>query len=288
MSINLIDAQGDILITNRKYVITGATSGIGNALAVRFSKNNVVFAGYRNKDFVENLKKISSNIIPFYIDMEEKGSISRAAEYIKSQADKIDVLVNAAGYVVGGAMESVDVDDIRKQFEVNVFSHLDFSQQLLPVLKDKIINISSMASFGIFPFIAPYCASKRSLDILFNLMQIEMSAKSALKIVSVKPGVIATALWGKSMELNKKSIEKAKDGYAEAIEYLRESAYKNQTNGLNVEKVVDLIVKIDSCRRPKSSYTIGADAKVAAIFSMLPQRLVNFMVKKLLHQKIKR
>ncbi|MDR2192257.1 MAG: SDR family NAD(P)-dependent oxidoreductase [Endomicrobium sp.] len=276
------------MITNRKYVITGATSGIGNALAVRFSKNNVVFAGYRNKDFVENLKKISSNIIPFYIDMEEKGSISRAAEYIKSQADKIDVLVNAAGYVVGGAMESVDVDDIRKQFEVNVFSHLDFSQQLLPVLKDKIINISSMASFGIFPFIAPYCASKRSLDILFNLMQIEMSAKSALKIVSVKPGVIATALWGKSMELNKKSIEKAKDGYAEAIEYLRESAYKNQTNGLNVEKVVDLIVKIDSCRRPKSSYTIGADAKVAAIFSMLPQRLVNFMVKKLLHQKIKR
>jgi short-subunit dehydrogenase len=275
------------LPTHKKYVITGATSGIGNALVARLSKNNIVFAGYRNKDFISDLKKISSNVIPFYIDMQERVSIERAADYIKSQTDEIGSLINCAGCVIGGAMENIDVDEIRKQFEINAFSHLDFSQKLLPVLKDKIINISSMASFGIFPFIAPYCASKRALDILFNLMQIEISAKSPIKIVSVKPGVIATPLWKKSIELNKNSIEKAKGGYAKAIEHLKANAYKNQTDGLNADKVVDLIIKIDACKRPKPSYTIGVDAKFASIISKLPQRLINCIVKNFLRRKIK-
>jgi short-subunit dehydrogenase len=270
---------------NKKYVITGATSGIGSALVKRFAQNNIVFAGYRNKNFLPALQKISQNVVPFYIDMEEKTSIRSAADFIKSQTGEIDTLINAAGCVIGGAMENIDVDNIRKQFEINVFSHLEFSQNLLPLLKDKIINISSMASFAIFPFLAPYCASKRTLDILFNLMQIEMAGKNSLKIVSVKPGVIATPLWKKAIELNQEAMEKAKDKYAGEIGYIMESAYKNQTGGLNVEKVVDLIVKIDACKRPKLSYTIGSDAKISAIISKLPQRLVNYMIEKFLYKK---
>jgi short-subunit dehydrogenase len=220
--------------------------------------------------------------------MEEKASVFRAADYIKSQTDSIDTLINAAGCVIGGAMENIDMDNVRKQFEINVFSHLEFSQNLLPLLKDKIINISSMASFAIFPFIAPYCASKKALDILFNLMHVEMAGKRPLKIISVKPGVIATPLWKKAIELNKESMEKARDRYAGEIEYIAESAYKNQTGGLSAEKVVNLILRIDACKHPKPSYTIGADAKIAAIISKLPQKLVNSMVEKFLYKKANR
>ena len=265
---------------NKKYVITGATSGIGNALARKLAARNTVFAGYRNKKHISALEKISPNIIPFYVNFEEKESPARAADYIKSRTERIDTLFNAAGCVIGGAMENIDADDIRKQFEVNVFSHLEFSRNLMPLIKDKIINISSMASFAVFPFVAPYCASKRSLDILFNLMQIEISRKSSLKIISVKPGVIATPLWEKSIELNKKSMEKAKSDYGTEMEYIAETSRKNQKNGLNVDKAADLIIKIDSHKHPKTSYTIGLDAKIAGIISKLPQGFVNYLIKR--------
>lgn len=263
------------MVANMKktYVITGSTSGIGNTLVKEFCKNNTVFAGYRNEKYVEELEKLGA--IPFYIDMEKKDSISKAAAYIKSQTDKIDTIINVAGCVVAGAVEKLDVNEIRKQFEINTFSHLDLTQQLLPLLYNgKVINISSMASFGVFPFVAPYCASKRALDILFNSLAVE----SGVKVVSVKPGVIATPLWGKSIELNKNSIKNC-EKYDKEMRYMVANAQKNEKNGLDVHKVSDLIVKIDSMQNPKASYIVGNDAVFAQFISKLPQDWINKLVK---------
>ncbi len=271
-------------LVNKTYVITGSTSGIGKALLTAFfNEGSIVFAGYRNEKYVPELEK--SGAIPFYIDMERKESIKLATAFIKSKTDKIDTLINVAGCVVAGVMEKLHVNDIRKQFEVNTFSHIDFTQRLLPLLNDaKVINISSMSSFGIFPFVAPYCASKRALDILFNAMTIE----SGLKVISVKPGVIATPLWQKSIELNKKSINDSR-GYDKEIEYMVANALKNAKEGLSVDKVVDLILKIDKMTNPKPSYTIGKDAFVAQIVSRLPfdiqNRLIKFAMKKKINEK---
>lgn len=266
----------------KTYVITGTTSGIGKTLLEVFAKNNIVFAGYRNEKYLEDLKAVSDNVIPFFIDMENKSSIAQAAAFIKSKTDKIDTLINVAGCVVAGLMDRIDVDDIRKQFEVNTFSHLDLTQRLLPLLKGgKIINISSMASFGIFPFVAPYCASKRAMDILFNSLAVE----SNIKVVSVKPGVIATPLWGKSVELNKKSIENCKE-YEKQMQYMISNAKKNETNGLDVHKVTDLIIKIDGDDNPKASYTVGKDAFFAKLASKLPQDWINKMIRYGIKSKI--
>ncbi len=266
----------------KKYVITGSTSGIGKALTEFFSKENFVFAGYRNEKFLEDLKK-NENVIPFYIDMTKKDTIKDAAELIKSQTDRIDTLINVAGCVAAGVTENIDVDKVRTQFEVNTFSHLDFTQRLLNILDDgKIINISSMASFGIFPFVAPYCASKRALDILFNAMSIE----SGIKVVSVKPGVIATPLWDKSVELNKDSIENSQ-GYEKQMKYMVANAHKNGEKGLNVNKVVDLIAKIDRLDNPKPSYTVGKDAIIAQFISKLPFELQNRLIKFGLKKKLR-
>jgi len=267
-------------------VITGSTSGIGNDLVKKFSDENIVFAGYRDEEQVIKLKKISSNVIPFYIDLEKKQSIRQAAAYIKSKTKNIDTLINVAGCVIAGALEHLDADDIRKQFEVNTFSHLDFTQRLLPLINEgKIINISSKSSFGIFPFIAPYCASKRALDILFNSLQLEIHKN--IKIVSVKPGSIATPIWHKSIELNKKSIKKAFDCYQKEMEYLIDNAKKNTTKGINVKKVTDKILKINSMQNPKSSYTIGFDAMLCEILSRFPQDWINFVIKLEMKRKIK-
>ena len=265
----------------KKYVITGSTSGIGKALLEHFCEGNIVFAGYRNEKYLADLKKFE-NVIPFYIDMEKTETIEQAAEFIKSKTDKINTLLNVAGCVTAGITERIDINKIKNQFQVNTFSHLDFTQRLSDILKDgKIINISSMASFGIFPFVAPYCASKRALDILFNSMMLE----SDVKVVSIKPGVIATPLWDKSVELNQDSIENSA-GYENQMKYMVNSARKNGQNGLNVQKVVDLIIKVDGMNNPKPSYTVGKDAYFAQIISRLPFDIQNKLIKLGLRYKL--
>lgn len=264
----------------KTYVITGSTSGIGKALVKKLSVENIVFAGYRNEKYIKELEDMGA--IPFYIDMEKPQTIFDAVEFIKSKTNKVDTLVNVAGCVVAGVVEQLPVERIRQQFEVNTFSHLDFTQKMIPLL-GRVINISSMSSFGIFPFVAPYCASKRALDILFNAMALE----SGLEVISVKPGVIATPLWEKSIEANKSSIEACK-GYDAEMKYMVANASKNGTKGLPVEKVVDLIVKIDKMKNPKPSYCVGRDAKFAEIVSRLPFSWQNKLIKFGMNKKFKR
>ena len=215
-------------MNKKTYIVTGATSGIGKALVEKIAEGNIVFAGYRSESKGLELGQISDNICPFYVDYAKPETIRAAVDFIKSKTEKIDTLVNIAGSVVAGPVEKVSVDEVRKQFDVNVFGHIEMTQGLIELLNDgKIINISSMSSFGIFPFISPYCASKRCLDMFFNSLLIEN--KRNLKIISIKPGVIATPLWDKSVRENSRLIENC-DGYEEEMNFIAKNALKNGKN----------------------------------------------------------
>lgn len=267
----------------KTYVITGATSGIGEALTKYFAKDNTVFCAYRDETKTEKLKSISENIIPFYVDYAKPETVEGAVNFIKSKSDKIDTLINVAGCVVAGAVENIPLSEIRRQFDVNTFGALELSQGLISQLENgKIINISSMASFGIFPFVSPYCASKRALDILFNAFMLEN--KRNIKVISIKPGVIATPLWSKSVKENSETINNSVD-YKNESEYLKNNALDNEKHGLSVNKVVKTAVKADKLKNPKPSYCVGIDSIGASFVSVLPQsvqnKIINFKLKKL-------
>lgn len=262
---------------NKVYVITGATSGIGKDFVEIFAKDkdNIIFAGYRNENKIP--AKHLDNVHYFYIDMLDGDSITNAVEFIKSKTNHIDTLVNVAGCVVAGPIEKIDIKRLKQQFEINTFSHLQFSQQLLNLLDGgKIINISSESSYGHFPFISPYCASKRALDILFNSLSLETHKN--IKIISIKPGVISTPIWEKSVQENLEYLEGC-DEYKKELEFIKNNALKNTNKGLSTEYVAKFIKKIDSLKNPKSTYTIGKDAKFAQFLSILPQDLVNKIIK---------
>lgn len=263
---------------NKKiYVITGAASGIGLALAKELCADNIVFAGYRTESKRGILESISNNIYPFYADYSIPETIKSATEFIKSKTDKIDTLVNIAGCVVAGPVENLDINEVRRQFNVNVFGHLEITQNLIELLNNgRIINLSSMASYGIFPFISPYCASKRCLDMFFNSFLIEN--KRNIKVISIKPGVIVTPLWEKSIAENSK-CQSIKNGYEKEMDYVMKNAQKNETKGLGVSEVVKVILKADNAEKPKLSYTVGSDAFFAKLVSKLPQTLVNKIIK---------
>ena len=178
---------------------------------------------------------------------------------------------------MAGPVEKIEMGEIRRQFDVNVFGHLEFTKDLIELLDGgRIINVSSMASYGIFPFISPYCASKRCLDIFFNSLLIEN--KKNIKVVSIKPGVIATPLWGKSVEENSKYLDNC-EGYENEMRFLIKNAKKNEFNGLSAEKVVDVILKAASVKKPKLTYTVGRDACAARFISKLPQGIINKLIK---------
>lgn len=266
----------------KTYVITGSTSGIGEALTKYFSKDNIVFAGYRKEG---DIYKDNKNVIPFYVDYAKPETVKDAVEFIKNRTDKADTIINVAGCVVAGALSEIPIKELKRQFDVNVFGAVELSQGLLPLTEKsdypKIINISSMASYGIFPFISPYCSSKRALDILFNSMMLEN--KNGLKVVSVKPGVIATPLWSKSIKENEKTIEET-TSYKKESEYLKNNAYKNEKTGLSVDEVVKVVAKADRLKSPKPSYCVGLDAKMVSLVSKLPQPILNLIIK----EKVKR
>lgn len=268
------------------YVVTGATSGIGQALVKILSKDSIVFAGFRSEAKGKELAELSKNIYPFYVDYAKPETVASAVEFINSKCEKIDVLINIAGCVVAGPVEKISVDEIRRQFNVNVFGHIELAQGVVDKLcNGRIINISSMASYGIFPFISPYCASKRCLDMFFNSFLIEN--KKNIKVISIKPGVIVTPLWDKSIKENTEAMYNC-DGYEKEMEFIAANAHKNETKGLNVDKVVDVILQAINSKRPKLTYLVGRDACFAHVVSKLPQKLVNALVKFGLRLRMKR
>lgn len=269
----------------KTIVITGSTSGIGKELINQFKDEDfTVFCGYRNPKKLD--ESLPANVIPFYIDMTDYNSISVAAQFIMSKVDKVDILINVAGSVVAGPVELLSIERLREQFDINVFSHIAFTQNLLPVLENgRIVNISSMSSFGHFPFISPYCASKRALDIFFNAFSIENHKN--IKVVSIKPGVIATPIWEKSVESNEKVMTDCA-GYEKEMEFLKRNALKNTNRGLDVVYAANFIKNIALTKHPKASYTLGKDAKFAQLMSYLPCSMVNSLVKFGLKMRMKK
>lgn len=275
-----------------KYVlITGASSGIGKTTAIKLAQNGFrVFAGVRKEEDKIAVENENPNITGVFIDVTNQESIRNAFDEVKKVTDNLYALINNAGIAYAGAVECIPLESIQKQFDINVFGAIRVAQQFMPMLcSAKIVNISSMASFGLFPFISPYCASKRALDIFFNALMLECK-NPELKVVSIKPGVIKTKIWEKSIDVNKRVMEglpeKSVEKYRREFEYLVKNAEKNKDKGLEPEKVADLILKVLCLRNPKPSYTVGRDARAAEIFSKLPLCVTNFFTKYILKKRM--
>ncbi len=269
---------------NKKTVlITGASTGIGRAIAIRLAKEGYkVFAGIRKKVDKEEIEGLDKNIQGVYLDVTNSGSIEKAFWYVIKNTDKIDVLINNAGIVEASPVECLDIKRLKEQFEVNTFGALAVAQKFLPLLAgSRIINMSSDASTGLFPYISAYCASKRALDILFNSFYLEN--KDNIKVISIKPASIKTPIWNKSAKRARDYFdginEAVRQKYEKDLLILEKNALDNNTKGLEVYTVVDTVVKAIKAKNPKASYNVGFDATLAQWVSKLPIELSNRLIK---------
>ncbi len=267
---------------NKTILITGASSGIGRETAVKLAKlGHSVFAGVRRKIDKNELESLKLNIKGVYIDVTNTSSIEKAFWFVLKNTNKIDVLINNAGIAEAAPVEFIDLKRLKEQFEVNTFGTVAVTQKFIPLLNNaKVINISSMASSGIFPYIAPYCASKRAMDILMNSFALEN--KNNIKVISIKPAAIKTPIWEKSVKNAEEAFlqlkEADRDKYKKEFDYLKKQAVNSSKNRLNIYNVTDKIIEIINAKNPKTSYNVGADAFLAEFISKLPQDIINFLI----------
>ncbi len=264
-------------------LITGASSGIGKDIAYKLAKEGYkVFAGIRRKTDKLEIEELHKNITGVYIDVTSKASIDKAFWYVIKNTNKIDVLINNAGIVSAGPVECIPIEKIKEQFDVNTFGPILVVQKFMPLLTgSKVINISSMAASGIFPYISMYCASKRAMDIIFNSFALEN--KDKIKVISIKPAAIKTPIWNKSVIKARENLSDKnhtiEEKYSKEISALERNANKNNTKGIDAKKVTKTVLKVIKSSNPKPSYNVGFAATIADFASRLPRKFLNAIIK---------
>lgn len=183
-------------------LITGATSGIGRACAIKFAAagDDVIITGRRNERLAE-LKSLLEkdygiNVLPLCFDVQDKAAVNNAFETLPDEWQKIDVLINNAGLALGrDSFEDADMDDWETMLNSNVHGLLYVSKAVLPFMissgKGHIVNMGSVAGKEVYEKGNVYCASKFAVDAISKAMRIDL-LKHHIKITSINPGAVET------------------------------------------------------------------------------------------------
>ena len=187
--------------SNQKIaIVTGSSSGIGYETSLMLARNGfLTYATMRNLNKSENIKSVAANenlpIRITHLDVTDDVSVRNAVQAILSETGRIDVLVNNAGYVLDGAFEDLAMDEIKAQYETNVFGLIRTTQAVLPTMRKQksgiIANISSGAGRFGYPGGSAYISSKFAVEGLSESMSYELEP-FGIKVVLVEPGVIRT------------------------------------------------------------------------------------------------
>lgn len=179
---------------SKAVLITGCSTGIGHATALRLAKaGHTVYATARRVDSLADLREAGAHTLE--LDVNDEDSMRAAVDHVVNEQGAVGVLVNNAGYSQSGAMESLDMDDLRRQFETNVFGLVRMCQLALPGMRGqhwgRIINISSMGANFTFPGGGAYHASKYAVEAISDALRFEVKG-FGVDVVIIQPGLIRT------------------------------------------------------------------------------------------------
>lgn len=271
----------------RTVLITGASRGIGEAAALRLAARGwQVLAGVRQPEDGEALRKRGgASVLPIQLDVAEVASLGAARETVSRLCPGgLDGLVNNAGMVVAGPLETLPLDEIRLQFEVNFFGALELTRTLLPALRlarGRIVNVSSINGRVVSPFTTPYAASKFALEALSDGLRMEL-APQGIRVSVIEPGAIATAIWETSLKRalgNAAAVTPETERlYGGLLRAMARRAGRPPAHAIPAERVARKIAHALEARRPRARYLVGWDARAAAALAvLLPTRLFDWL-----------
>jgi NAD(P)-dependent dehydrogenase (short-subunit alcohol dehydrogenase family) len=269
-------------------LISGSSTGIGRACALRLDRAGFrVFAGVRNRGDAESLDaEGSERLEPVILDVTDEGTIEATHERIEQiTGGRLAGLVNNAGIVVAGPIETLDLDGLRRQLEVNVTGQVAVTQAFLPQIRTARGRIVLMASIGGrmgLPYMSPYHASKFALEGVGDSLRQEMRP-FGVNVSIIEPGAIATPFWGKGTEQVDQVLETMSPQQLELYEHSARAAAaaagKAGERGIAPDRVAKAVEHALTASRPRTRYLVGVDARVqAAVRKLLPDRLLDRLV----------
>lgn len=266
-------------------VVTGASTGIGRATALGLAKHGYhVFAGVRQVAHGEALRRAGDHITPLVMDVTDVASIAQAAELVgRAVADKgLAGLVNNAGIGVTGPIEAISLQDLRRQYEVNVFGQVAVIQNFLPLLRlgrGRMINIGSIGDRLTMPFGSPLTSSKWAIASITEALRIELRPWG-IHVVLVEPASINTETVDKTESDAERTLstmsETNRSLYGDAYRAMTLRAMAGVRQGSPPDVVAQVIHRALTARRPHTRYLAGKDARLLATLARwMPDRLFD-------------
>ena len=252
-------------IMEKVALVTGSSSGIGYETSLSLAREGYfTYATMRDLKKSDEIKKIAKNenlpLKVIELDVDNEDSTESAIRSIINERQRIDVLVNNAGWGIWGTAEDVSLEEFREQFETNFFSIIRMIQKVAPVMRKQgtgdIVNISSIAGRIGFPVSAAYISSKFALEGLSESIRYELG-QFGINVIIIEPGVIKTNFFD-SMKIAKKVDES--DTYRDiTIKVI--SGFKMMAEmGTPPKEVASVIIKSLKEEKPLPRYVVGNDA----------------------------
>jgi NAD(P)-dependent dehydrogenase (short-subunit alcohol dehydrogenase family) len=278
-------------------LITGASTGIGRATALRLAAGGwTVFAGVRDPAAGERLlaEAVAGSVIPLTLDVTDAGQIERARARVREETaraggaeGRLDALVNNAGIGVGGPLELLSPEDLRMQFEVNVFGQVAVTRALLPALRaagGRIVLLSSIGGLVSVPFNGPYAASKHAIEALGDALRGELHS-SNIHVSLIEPGSVKTPIWGKA-RATAEGVEippELQREYGRVPAAFAKVLSDTERRGVSPEQVAATIERALTARRPRARYLVGRDARgMVLAHALLPTAAFDRVLRRVL------
>lgn len=277
----------------RAVLVTGASSGIGKESVLLLARHGFrVFAGVRKPEDGQALVRAAEgSLTPIHIDVTDAASIRSAADSIgpSLRVDESFSLVNNAGIAVAAPLELLPVDDLRRQFDVNVFGQVAVTQAFLPLLRlhrGRIVFMGSLFGRIAPPLVAPYAAAKFAMEAIADAFAVELWPWG-IHVSLLEPGSIATPIWDKSKHTivatwgeippeTRKLYSTAQDSMLRLADWFGRA-------GITPQKVANVVKKALCARRPNTRYLVGWDAKfLGTIVPLSPDRLRYWVMRRII------
>jgi len=276
------------MTSNQKVaVVTGSSSGIGKEIALTLAKNNfLTYATVRDPMKGQFLRsRADKEKLPLRIvqlDVTRDSSIKNAIQSITDESRRIDILVNNAGYGLVGAFEDLEMDEIKAQYETNLFGLIRTTQAVLPIMREQksgmIVNISSGAGRFGYPGGSAYVGTKFAIEGLSESISYELEP-FGIKVVLVEPGFIKTN-FVQAMVVAKKSQD-PKSPYSQMMQRIAAVSSQLAQRGSEADLVAKTVLNAVTSQKPNPRYLVGKDVEewVKSKNSMTDAEFHDMMIK---------
>jgi NADP-dependent 3-hydroxy acid dehydrogenase YdfG len=277
--------------TPKVIMVTGASSGIGRVTAARLADaGHVVFPAARRAGELDSLAAEHRKARPIVLDVTDQASIDRGLEQVHAATNGygLDVLVNAAGRLILGPVEAVPAEQVRAQFEVNLFGLLAVTRAVLPPMRERgagrIVNVSSILGKCAFPGSGLYSATKFAVEACSDALRMELTP-FGVNVVLVEPGVVDTPLYRVAAEslpsLRNDAIEPYRATWPSGFRF----SERLLKQAVSVESVAAEVVRAALASKPRSRYRPGLRNRMnIRLLTALPTRAADRIKERLAGQ----